>query len=594
MADEIKNEYREAVPIDKVIIDIHRFPKDLSLLILGPPGIGKSEGMRQFAWQEVLRLKEDMKIRCKNDMEILVLDNPEGLYKKVDEHGNITNKAMNISQPKNYIIFIDVVRTGSRVRNTLLNEHVNYLINQGNLVYLYLDIRLSEIEPSDLVGLPALVHPTTNNTKYSDYATNVFIDAISIDKSSITGKDTCEEQMKYVHGILFLDEFTNIQRADVLSMAFKIVLDRMIGFKRISKGVRIIAAGNYAKNSAIAQELPAPLINRFATIKTQKPSIVSWRNYMFNQIDLRFSENPKKRALIKKIAYAVSVFLSQKTYEEYFLSKDIPPQTLDPYPTPRSWSNAVFAVAPSIDAGKCTDVVKECFEFFPVFVGKEAYDKFITWFIGEFVPFKEEMLDYSKEELDKYFTEKGVYGNIARFSSFLTDYLYTIEDKKLWDHRHDLRQFFNNLVLLINEHKNELKTETKVEKAGETLAGTTSPYEYFIREIVNAFRRTVEIAGDDGIEKPLFKTITIDLANEVINDIIFNLTKKNNDQEIDQEIQKLKDKFSREPVYCVKLNFDYSFFSGQGSSVTQVGKIVKKLMNDACANQYEPVVGFRK
>ena len=45
-------------------------------------------------------------------------------------------------------------------------------------------------------------------------------------------------------GICFLDEFTQINRPDVESASYQVVLDKLVGFVEFNPNVMVIAAGN--------------------------------------------------------------------------------------------------------------------------------------------------------------------------------------------------------------------------------------------------------------------------------------------------------------------------------------------------------------
>ena len=124
------------------------------------------------------------------------------------------------------------------------------------------------------------------------------------------------------HGMIFLDELTNVDRPDLQSGAYKLVLDRKAGFVKFSPGVRIIAAGNRPDESAIAHPLPAPLTSRFHTISADSPTIEEWAKWMDDHVG-----EWDKRSL----GYLMR-------FREDFIKLPDEPETLEAYPTPRSWT----------------------------------------------------------------------------------------------------------------------------------------------------------------------------------------------------------------------------------------------------------------
>ncbi len=565
--------YVKPVPLDKVIEDLHRFPKTQPILILGPPGIGKSEGVREFAIQEVIRKQKDIEVRFKKRMPVLLLDNPHGTFKELDEEGKVKNQFS--GKLTECIVFIDTTQTGPIIEKPL-NDYARDLIGKNNLVYVFINIRLSEVEPRDLLGLPATLQASDPNIEYSNYAVNIFLDTISIDESS-SAQDDFTREIRKVYGLLFLDDFTNVDRKDVLSIISKMVSDRMIGYKKISPEVRIIAAGTHVEKSGSARKLPSQLLNRFAVIKTLEPSAESWYKYMIDQIFVRYPSDAEKQNVLRKVIKYLAIFFMGGGEQDFlgpnYPHETIPLETSEPFPTPRSWTNAVF----SIDLNKCKEFNEECFEFFPTFVGKTAYDKFITWLNDlralfskkGMLPFSEEMLDYSKDQLNEYllYLEETEKYNWRRFVTFLNAYALVIKDKNIWDHGHDLRKFFNNLIEVVKEHRSEDEYYEE-------------DYKGYMRLIALALKMTIQTAGVDGREKPLFKSVAYDLSNDV-NNILFKLTNISDEEEVEEEVQNLREKFENDPVYCIKLQLDFNFFEGPAPS-SDVAKVARQLVENAC------------
>ncbi len=548
-------QYDNPVPVEKILEDLHEIPVTQSILIIGPPGIGKSEGIKQFALNEAITLAKDIETKFKKSMNFLILDNPEGVFKSV--------VGIEKTFPSNSVIFIDTTKTGAVIDNRLLNEFVNELIERDNLVYMFVDIRLSEVEPPDLVGLPSLVQGDVPGIYYSNYASNVFVDALSIDKSA-RETDEFKKEIRKVHGILFLDEFTNIQRADVLSMAFKIVLDRMIGFKKISSGVRIIAAGNHQENSQLSRELPSPLVNRFLVIKAKAPSVDSWRDYMLKRINEEYKDQ-ERRDVLKSVVNLLTMFFKDEIGKRYFLDESIPPKRLEPFPTPRSWTNAVFTI------GNCNEINENCFKFFSAAVGTEATYEFLNWLKNSGVPCTEEMLDYSIEQLGEYLKKHEVYKNVKKFAYFMNSYELLVKDKSIWDHNHDLKRFFSNLIFLVNEHKNEIQ-------------GDESTFQEYIRLIALGFKNTAKLVRRDQLEIPLFKTISNDINYE-LSQLFSDVSYSN----FDKKLNYLKEKVSKEPVYCLAMLMYVGSLERIGY-IEERAKYLRDAFNSVCSN-YVPMIG---
>ncbi len=105
-----------------------------------------------------------------------------------------------------------------------------------------IDIRLSQMEPSDLRGIPF------KNGEKVEWA----IPSMLPDK---TLHGNC--------GILFLDEI-NSAAPSVSAAAYQLILDRRLGNYQVPEGWAIFAAGNRQGDRGVTYAMPAPLANRFS------------------------------------------------------------------------------------------------------------------------------------------------------------------------------------------------------------------------------------------------------------------------------------------------------------------------------------------
>ena len=105
-----------------------------------------------------------------------------------------------------------------------------------------IDIRLSQMEPSDLRGIPF------RNNDQVEWAIPSMLP---------------NEQHHGESGILFLDEITSAAPS-VSAAAYQLILDRRLGQYEIPKGWAILAAGNRQGDRGITYTMPAPLANRFS------------------------------------------------------------------------------------------------------------------------------------------------------------------------------------------------------------------------------------------------------------------------------------------------------------------------------------------
>ena len=109
------------------------------------------------------------------------------------------------------------------------------------------DVRLSQMEPSDLRGIPFRVGDLVQ------WATPAMLP---------------DAQRHGPRGVLFLDEITSAAPA-VSAAAYQLILDRRLGEYAIPAGWAIFAAGNRQGDRGVTYAMPAPLANRFAHVEVE-------------------------------------------------------------------------------------------------------------------------------------------------------------------------------------------------------------------------------------------------------------------------------------------------------------------------------------
>jgi len=128
-----------------------------------------------------------------------------------------------------------------------------------------IDIRLSQMEPTDLRGIP---FRKGDNVEWSVPA--MLPDA---DRHGAAG-------------ILFLDEI-NAAPPTVSAAAYQLILDRRLGEYTIPDGWAIFAAGNRQGDRGVTYAMPAPLANRFTHYDVE-PNLDDWIGWALeNDIDER-------------------------------------------------------------------------------------------------------------------------------------------------------------------------------------------------------------------------------------------------------------------------------------------------------------------
>ena len=151
--------------------------------------------------------------------------------------------------------------------NKISKEEKHEVANHPEKYFFFMDIRLSQLDPSDLRGIPAL-----------------------------NGHDTVEWKipfwqyvatLKEAKGIVFLDEM-NLSPPSIQASGYQLVLDRAIGEITLADGVGVIAAGNRISDKANVYDMARPLQNRFNHVTLKIPNIESWTQWAINHdVDTR-------------------------------------------------------------------------------------------------------------------------------------------------------------------------------------------------------------------------------------------------------------------------------------------------------------------
>lgn len=160
------------------------------------------------------------------------------------------------------------------------------------------DIRLSQMEPTDLRGIPF---------KTSD-------DRVKWSVPEMLPESTCTEP-----GILFLDEI-NAAPPSVSAAAYQLILDRRLGEYEMPKNWAIFAAGNRQGDRGVTYAMPAPLANRFTHYHVE-PNLDDWIAW----------------ALEHNIDERIMGFLR---FRPDLLFRYDPAHNPEAFPSPRSWEYA--------------------------------------------------------------------------------------------------------------------------------------------------------------------------------------------------------------------------------------------------------------
>lgn len=239
-----------------------------SILLLGGVGIGKSEGCKQVA-NRIANHTDKMFVEYTDDWA-------RDFLRKVEE------EARNEEGDG----YIDKARKTNTAKN----------------VFVYKDLRLTDCEPTDLLGIPR--------------------DDVS---DSVSFKPLLWARVLSISsGMLMLDELTNVQRQDVQAAMLKLLLDKRAGDVEFHPDVLVLAAGNRPDDSSIAVELPAPTIDRMYVYDVVGATLDDWGDYMNNN----YGDDWDKR-----------VFAYLKSNPSMMHRPPQDGETLDKFPTRRGWTN---------------------------------------------------------------------------------------------------------------------------------------------------------------------------------------------------------------------------------------------------------------
>ena len=230
------------------------------MFLLGPPGIGKTEIIKQLARREA------------------------------DEVGRT---------------FVDLRQADEGLVGDIMANPRNY--------YVFLRIVAPHIFPEDL-SYPRRVEQGVEHVKF------------------IAPRELTIFSLEGVAGVLFIDEITNVQRRDQLSMYFSIIQEKEVAWNlRLSSEVKVVLAGNPPEHSSVANLLPAPLVNKMTVVEVSPPTVEEWAEYM-----------QRRRPECWWVASKAAGYL--KYYQGDFIRPPSSTECLENYPTPRSWTELCEAL----------------------------------------------------------------------------------------------------------------------------------------------------------------------------------------------------------------------------------------------------------
>ena len=192
----------------------------------------------------------------------------------------------------------------------------------------FVDIRLSQIEPTDIRGMPypakEIKEQIINNVKEQVQENTV--------KWAPPHFFPTDDSRKT---IIFLDEM-NAAPPTVQAASYQLVLDRRVGEYVLPHNSAVLAAGNRMTDRGTTFKMAKPLQNRFMHL-TMVSHFEDWQEW----------------ALLKRVNKDVVGFIS---WSKEDLNKFDPESASHAFPTPRSWE-MVSRVLPDMDAKFYDDVI---------------------------------------------------------------------------------------------------------------------------------------------------------------------------------------------------------------------------------------------
>lgn len=220
-----------------------------------------------------------------------------------------------------------------------------------------LDLRLAQLEPTDLRGVPM---PNRETNRADWYLPGFWPDSAEEDtiRTVVTVDDKGKETAKEVKvkkgcgvngpGIVFLDE---IEKApvSVKNASLQLVLDRMVGTYKLPDDWAIVAAGNREEDGCFSAPLGSALSNRMIHLEIEA-DVESWSSWA--------RENDVSEDVIAFL-HLRGDFLYKQTDEHAF-------------PSPRSWVIAS-------DLIKSVKSQRDQKEMLTASVGKGVSSEFVVW-----------------------------------------------------------------------------------------------------------------------------------------------------------------------------------------------------------------------
>lgn len=226
--------------------------------------------------------------------------------------------------------------------------------------YEALQVNLHVSNPVNLIGDPGTGKTTVTNllARTNEWYIHTILPSI-MEPQDIMGFPTTEggvtayaplhwavELASQENALLFIDELSTAGPA-MMKPCLRIIHERVVGEKKLGKGVRIVTAMNPVDSAVGGMDLPPALANRMCHIKWSQPSgtvanglIGQWPAANPLSLDADWEVN------IPRYAAIVSAFLSRRPeYENSMPTGAQADKASGPWPSGRSWEMVVNLLA---------------------------------------------------------------------------------------------------------------------------------------------------------------------------------------------------------------------------------------------------------
>ncbi len=151
--------------------------------------------------------------------------------------------------------------------NQVSKERKNEMLENPQDYFVLMDIRLAQLDPSDLKGIPNLEQNGAVEWKPPLWV-------------YFASKENAD-------GVIFFDE-SNLAPPSVQSAFYQVVHDREVGSYSISENIGMVSAGNRLEDQSNVYDMSEALKDRYLEIELVPPSIEDWTDWaMENGIDSR-------------------------------------------------------------------------------------------------------------------------------------------------------------------------------------------------------------------------------------------------------------------------------------------------------------------